>query len=1832
MILGDSRETRTKKRDDSQGYFRIGCVALDVPPQSIQTNRVTNTDEFTVLRGGSPMFTKTGQARWDVSISWKAMIDDQATDEWSRFGDMHDLRYVLAMFKAAPFVEVYNDHLKQVFAALDPSKHARMAFAMRQLRLESDPDITNALNCTLVMTLFNYSPYSKDFGFLGISAQPTDSYNSPLFKSYLDSWISANLDGKGKKHQTMDVPEPTYWTEQDSGSMKFLWRLYKPVYYSGPVPPTDLTKGHTAPSTTQSPGTAALSVRRRGDKTLTPMSKGLKGDGRWDALIRASALKYGIEPAMQKAVLTHESGGRDTQTIGGNFHKYERNIGPISKADKAQIIRQLRQSILQDGDGGLAAVNAHKQKFGLAPDLGLVQFNWDTAKGLRSGLRPVDLFNPEIAIDLQAKFIANGYQGRQRGPAWTDQTIYAYNTGNAAVFYTDDQAKRLGFTPSGAYRTAVLNLRSQFATDFTGTKSNVTTTPPSAVSPASTIDQPTSASAAVDNAKARVQQATDQGWQMDHYTEDTAFLYSQRELNLPADDEDNALSLIPTGINVVFSNNLAQIPLESFQYPTYQHIGPAGTMISLGFTSVGLYETDDESDEPQHPGIEAVNYMSHQLEEQYQRFRASWRAVSSVHRMQAVFIENQMLNMLGIKSVMMRDTFTQTVPESANLVAVSVVAAQYENVFEQLSGYKVTGLTDAYKKPFFDALRKGDFESGVSSQDLKSIDQVLRYKQADATRDKAYIAEILLNQSLVPMPQVTPPVPTGSKEKQLLNKMLLTRLAVGIDSSPTIDSSDSPDLVNLYPKWAQRIGTKPISLTELFFAEALLDQQRGDIDKTVADGIRGLLASQRAATNYKQAEDLFWNEVLSYKMTTDPLFGNQVQIITSSQKFQDIKSSVKSPALDNPDHVCYPDLGLKDMTQSPAGYFFDESRNFLLDARKALTTFQSGAAKLGSDPNIANSDPVVGNLDDFLRMLQTPQYTMASAFPTYKLFLIEEDNSGTFFAFDDFYSYASVTDIEIIRKESSSDLAIVQITNLSNLLTHRLYDDTARGKHEAKLNNFDKFISGATNTGEAVTGPAASITGFGEFGGNDYQKIGKNLAEGISSGYDQVPLHYFALQPGTKIEIRMGYSNNPDELFPVFTGTVASIEGTEIMTIEAQGYMAELMQTAQEEVGSDGHFFVSTSRFGGFRIMNDHQGGSVSGPGDTLSVMEKMIQLSPASHFGHWQVNTNQETRMMKGWTWEQKSGTILEALGADHVGPLLASSYDRSGDNILINHVINATDGKGTKLRGARDWFAESPSWYVSPSYFVGRGTKTLWEYIKDVSRRYPEYSLLVKPYGFPFGSDATLVFGHPRDFYYSRSFAYDAQVSENGANDNAADIFPDWWNSSGGAMFDIAWDKSGEVMPFLLQAFGQLTQLVDIVTKKAASSTDTSAVMTRGRLKSYINDHGPRGFDKVIQDEILKSAAFSVTSSRFLLELIINSDKLTAARNEWKAVLRAWQAHRDLVKNPRNAMLKPIRKYHYVDHLSIIHNGIRLNERINNAVSIQGKVKAVNDNIPGNYRRVLIADDVIVEPSNNINAASEGPYAQSFMKEELRKMYDGELILRGNPAIEPGDVCLLADPGTGMYGPVHVESVIHSYNQEQGFISIVKPALYISINEAAGEEFIKRVADGFMNGFVKTVLSDPYNEIMGSSPADQAAALAVPGAALLGGSFVANTATSLVSSAASTDAGAALLAGAGSTQAGALILTAAASPPAWLVAGVIALATAGGLCYLMATSQGLNKILISPLTRYGKPWIGGLQGMEISNWARLVHNKWENFKMDEIQPTIEAYRVIKGYTDGVE
>lgn len=171
----------------------------------------------------------------------------------------------------------------------------------------------------------------------------------------------------------------------------------------------------------------------------------------------------------------------------------------------------------------------------------------------------------------------------------------------------------------------------------------------------------------------------------------------------------------------------------------------------------------------------------------------------------------------------------------------------------------------------------------------------------------------------------------------------------------------------------------------------------------------------------------------------------------------------------------------------------------------------------------------------------------------------------------------------------------------------------------------------------------------------------------------------------------------------------------------------------------------------------------------------------------------------------------------------------------------------------------------------------------------------------------------------------------------------------------------------------------------------------------------------------------------------------------------------------------MKPFRNYFYVDsEHHIIHNGIRTTARDTyNAVTVEYVQKATEAFRTGNNDKGKVPDPSAFFTSGSVSMKAndairedycrwfhtrerncEGRrwalcYATSYLFRLLKDFYEGELIIVGEPAIKPYDIVMLYDSYNDMAGPIEVEQVVHIFNREQGFISIITPDLVVNTNE---------------------------------------------------------------------------------------------------------------------------------------------------------------------------------------
>ena len=75
----------------------------------------------------------------------------------------------------------------------------------------------------------------------------------------------------------------------------------------------------------------------------------------------------------------------------------------------------------------------------------------------------------------------------------------------------------------------------------------------------------------------------------------------------------------------------------------------------------------------------------------------------------------------------------------------------------------------------------------------------------------------------------------------------------------------------------------------------------------------------------------------------------------------------------------------------------------------------------------------------------------------------------------------------------------------------------------------------------------------------------------------------------------------------------------------------------------------------------------------------------------------------------------------------------------------------------------------------------------------------------------------------------------------------------------------------------------------------------------------------------------------------------------------------------------------------------------------------------------------------------------ALSHLRESVKDIYGGEIIIVGNPDIRPHDLVYLADIYERMYGMFEVEQVVHHFNSELGFVTSITPNALVTVNDPA-------------------------------------------------------------------------------------------------------------------------------------------------------------------------------------
>jgi len=832
-----------------------------------------------------------------------------------------------------------------------------------------------------------------------------------------------------------------------------------------------------------------------------------------------------------------------------------------------------------------------------------------------------------------------------------------------------------------------------------------------------------------------------------------------------------------------------------------------------------------------------------------------------------------------------------------------------------------------------------------------------------------------------------------------------------------------------------------------------------------------------------------------------------------------------------------------------------------------------------------NKESYTEILGDFVTSYSDEHYAIRRSFPTFKVFLVEEDGTNVFssVALDDFYGVNAIKEISVVRhKDMAAEVCTIQILDLDG----SFYNKKFRVKEDQK--KLPDLTGANTESGDAVV---------------------ENQLRDIDN-----PFYSTVIKEGTKIIVKLGYSNNPSELETIFIGQLVSIEGDHLLTLICQSYGTELVaQTFGNSSEKNVDFWNTTSS----------------------DLIHDLLNRSEVRHFGRWKL----------------EDVTILGGLfGAEELRPdgqtkkVWTFTPSVIDDNIYLPSI---------------DTYASGWAQFWGDIEYVYWQT-TIWEVFKEMELRHPGYIAYPVPYG---DDRMTIFFGNPNMPYLYRpakGFAEERlQTSLDATNTFALrqiliDLGAGIIAKRGRDALD-ALNRAGAFGGGLSRAGAKRTQQLAFAEISDEQKLIIGGLQVR---EAYItgNYEALRGL--IGDNNIVLAPALSEIMEKYKN---LSDDPTKRQLDFNKEGIDSAQLNQAMTFISKDR-IKTFRNYSLVTSLhDIIANRIRADHRGTfNSIELHYSDLGVTDDVnpatfhtesPDTY--TVNADDNIKE--HHIRRTQESwpncstsdlarRYASQLLANSLKRTYKGSLIVIGNAKIKPFDIVWLYDNYSDMAGPIEVEEVVHTFSRETGFVTEIVPNMIVTVKEevttlmvdAIGalftdqvKDFTKSAALGFLpaGGALKLLRLAKAQLVLAAGA--EATSTINTGLGIVGGGTIVSGGAVANSVVDPSDKAVVI----GGALAG---LAAATFPITFSVAGIVA----GAAAYkFIRYSTAREPIIITPLIKEGKPYVTGLEGLESDGllisvdafdaFSNIAKKKWKHFA----ENTAEGLNIItRGFANLLE
>lgn len=317
---------------------------------------------------------------------------------------------------------------------------------------------------------------------------------------------------------------------------------------------------------------------------------------------------------------------------------------------------------------------------------------------------------------------------------------------------------------------------------------------------------------------------------------------------------------------------------------------------------------------------------------------------------------------------------------------------------------------------------------------------------------------------------------------------------------------------------------------------------------------------------------------------------------------------------------------------------------------------------------------------------------LIKAFPVFRLYIIDFNKGDRIFVRDNFYGYNAIQSIDITLDKNDADLAVIKVADPMHILQGGTFDD--------KLVWNKGVIDGLT------------------------------LPNSPDDEDNENFLARFQLRQGRAIQIRGGYSADPDNLDILFTGRIAEVQFGDIVTIIAQGWKAELLGKQVEfELTSKDNSSVKDL------VVRTIRDSNPAGMGQVLS-QEELNQLAPLQ-------------------SKHSLDGAIIRSI-QNQFGTFGGDSGNAGFEGWLGLHIFGNRSRQGLDLRLKNIWVPDNdktrwnPLADIDTTGWEGESWQIPMQPAWDVLQSATNYSWGYICQTVPYDGEATLFFGRPEQLYY--------------------------------------------------------------------------------------------------------------------------------------------------------------------------------------------------------------------------------------------------------------------------------------------------------------------------------------------------------------------------------------------------------------------------------------------------------------------------------------------------